>query len=47
MTKLKEQIWDMMNKLQYAFKVGVKFESDPSGKITYFTAGTDYAVKCN
>ena len=37
----------MMNKLQYAFKVGIKSESDPSGKITYFTAGTDYAVKCN
>ena len=35
------------DKLQYAFKVGVKSESDPSGKITYFTAGTDYAVKCN
>ncbi|MBQ3856997.1 MAG: hypothetical protein II762_09950 [Ruminococcus sp.] len=35
------------DKLRYEFKVGVKSESDPSGKITYFTAGTDYAVKCN
>ena len=35
------------DKLQYAFKVGVKSESDPSGKITYFTAGSDHAVKCN
>ena len=35
------------DKLQYAFKVGVKSESDPSGKITYFTAGTNHAVKCN
>ena len=34
-------------KLRYEFKVGVKSESDPSGKITYFTAGTDHAVKCN
>ena len=35
------------DKLCYEFKVGVKSESAPSGKITYFTAGTDYAVKCN
>ena len=35
------------DKLRYEFKVGVKSESDPSGKVTYFTAGTDYAVKCN
>ena len=35
------------DKLQYTFKVGVKSESDPSGKITYFTAGTNHAVKCN
>ena len=35
------------DKLCYEFKVGIKSESDPSGKITYFTAGTDHAVKCN
>ena len=35
------------DKLRYEFKVGIKSMSDPSGKITYFTAGTDYAVKCN
>ena len=35
------------DKLRYEFKVGIKSESDPSGKITYFTAGTDHAVKCN
>ena len=35
------------DKLRYEFKVGIKSESDASGKITYFTAGTDYAVKCN
>ena len=35
------------DKLCYEFKVGIKSESDPSGKITYFTAGTDHAVKCD
>ena len=35
------------DKLRYEFKVGIKSMSDPSGKVTYFTAGTDYAVKCN
>ena len=35
------------DKLRYEFKVGIKSMSDASGKITYFTAGTDYAVKCN
>ena len=35
------------DKLRYEFKVGIKSESDPSGKVTYFTAGTDHAVKCN
>ena len=35
------------DKLRYEFKVGIKSESDPSGKITYFTAGSDHAVKCD
>ena len=33
------------DKLRYEFKVGIKSESDASGKITYFMAGSDYAVK--
>ena len=35
------------DKLCYEFKVGIKSDSDASGKVTYFTAGTDHAVKCN
>jgi len=35
------------DKLRYEFKVGIKSDSDASGKITYFTSGTDHAVKCN
>ena len=34
------------DKLQYAFKVGVRPMSDPNAAIQYFMAGTDYAEKC-
>ena len=33
------------DKLRYEFKVGIRSESDKSGKIQYFMAGSDYAVK--
>ena len=34
------------DKLQYAFKVGVRSMSDPNAPVQYFMAGTDYAEKC-
>ncbi len=34
------------DKLQYAFKVGVRPMSAPNAPVQYFMAGTDYAEKC-
>lgn len=34
------------DKLQYAFKVGVRSMSDANAPVSYFMAGTDYAEKC-
>ena len=34
------------DKLQYAFKVGVRSMSDANAPVQYFMAGTDYAEKC-
>ena len=34
------------DKLQYAFKVGVRSMSDSNAPVQYFMAGTDYAEKC-